>query len=65
MGICIEYIPDGHAYYISVFRNNASATVFKIESQNFVYLYQFWPALFILGTSEVLYHFKLTYKGWL
>jgi hypothetical protein len=34
MGIFIEYIPDGHAYYISVFRNNASATVFKMESQN-------------------------------
>jgi hypothetical protein len=25
-------------YYISVFRNNASATVFKMDSQNFLYL---------------------------
>jgi hypothetical protein len=37
MGICIQHIPDGHiaiyTYYISVIRNNASATVFKMESQ--------------------------------
>jgi hypothetical protein len=40
----IQYIPDRHAYrystLFSVFRNNASAgTVFKMESQNFLYLY--------------------------
>jgi hypothetical protein len=39
MGIGIEYIPDGHAYYISVFRNNASATVFKMEVMLVVYVH--------------------------
>jgi hypothetical protein len=60
MGICIEYIPDGLAYitYISVFRNNASATVFKMDSQNFLYLqYTNSDRLFsFFGTYEVLYN---------
>jgi hypothetical protein len=41
MGICIKHIPDGHAFFISVFRNNGSATIiiFRMASQNVVFLY--------------------------
>lgn len=41
VGICIKHIPDGHAFFISVFRNNGSATIiiFRMESQNVLCLY--------------------------
>ena len=40
MGICIEYIPDRHANITFLFlETTLSATVFKMESQNFLYLY--------------------------
>jgi hypothetical protein len=65
MGICLEYIPDGHAYYISVilFLETTLVPRFLKWSLDILCTYTKFDRLFWYLWSAA--HFKLTYKAWL